>query len=154
MLYRYDLVFLLIFVIVSGVIFWLTLDFPDTGERFGPAAIPLILAVLLMGFSTTLIIQWIRAARHRRLKNVKVPRGFPLKAVLFSIAIATYATLLSQETALGFPGMSMLFLFGTGFIFGGRSPFRVGLVAVITSMGLYLFFRMWLHVLLPRSAWF
>jgi len=154
MLYRLDAVFLAVFLAVSGAIFWLAPGFPDTGERFGPAFLPRVLAVLLLGFSVALVVRWVSAARRGRLARAEISTGLGSKAFLFGLALAGYVTLLGRDTPLGFPGLTVLFLFGTGLLFGGRSPVRVGLMAVLTALGLYLFFRTWLRVPLPPSAWF
>lgn len=154
MLYRLDAVFLSVFLGVSGGMLWLTRNFPDTGERFGPAFLPRVLGVLLVGFSAALLFRWTRAGRGGKLARAEIPAGFGPKATLLGLALAAYLTLLGRQTPLGFPGSTALFLFGTGLLFGGRSPVRVGLMAVGTTIGLYLFFRTWLHVPLAPSAWF
>jgi putative tricarboxylic transport membrane protein len=154
MLYRLDVVFLSVFMGMSGAAIWLTRSFPDTGERFGPAFLPRVLGVLLVGFSAALFLRWISAARGGRLARAEIPVGFGPKAALLGLALVAYLTLLGQQTPLGFPGLTALFLFGTGLLFGGRSPVHMGLMAVATTIGLYLFFRIWLHVPLAPSAWF
>lgn len=154
MVYRMDIAFLGVFLGVSAAILWLSRAFPETGERFGPAFVPCVLALLLAAFSLPLLARWMGAARRQDLGQASVPSGFTLRATLFALMLAAYTLLLSRETPLGFPLLTMLFLLGAGLLFGGRSPVRVGLMAVLTSMGLYLFFRIWLHVSLRPSAWF
>lgn len=154
MRYQADVVFLGLFVAVSGAILWLARTFPETGERFGPAFLPEFLALLLIVLSAVLLGQWLAIARRGGLARARVPAGFFPKAGLQVVMLAAYTVWLSRETPLGFPFLTMLFLFGTGLLFGGRSPIRVGLMAVVTAVGLYAFFRLWLHVPLRPSGWF
>jgi putative tricarboxylic transport membrane protein len=151
---RLDAVFLGVFVLVTAAILWFTAGFPDTGEQFGPALFPQILALLLALLSGVLALRWLLAVRTASLTGLEVPAGFVVRASLLGLALVVYLALLGWETTLGFPGWTALFLFGTGFLFGGRSPTRVGFMAVVTALALYLFFRTWLRVPLPPSAWF
>lgn len=153
-MYRTDLAFLAVFLVVSLAIIWLTPGFPDTGERFGPAFLPRVLAVLLLSLTAALLVNWLRAAGRARLATIQLPTGFSRRAGLFAVAIAGYVGLLSRETPLGFPGLTLVFVAATAPLFGGRSAFRVAGVAVAITLSLYLVFRVWLNVPLPRSAWF
>jgi len=154
MLYRADAVFLAVFLGVSAAILWLIRSFPDTGEQYGPGFLPQILAVTLVGFGAALMVRWVIAVGGGKLNRAEYPPGFGSKALLFCLTLGGYVTLLGWDTPLGFPGLTILFLYGTGLLFGGRSPVRVGLMAVVTALAVYLFFRTWLHVPLPRSRWF
>lgn len=153
-MYRADLVFLAILMLVGIAILWLTRFFPDTGELFGPAFFPRALAVALLLLTGGLATAWIGAARHARFSRVVLPVGFLRRGALFTFLLIAYIVLLALRTPLGFPGSTALFLLGTGLLFGGRSPAAIISMALGTSLGLYLFFRVWLHVPLPPSVWF
>ncbi len=153
-MYRVDAAFMTVFLLVGAAIVWLTQFFPDTGERFGPGFVPRVLAVLLIGFTGVLAVEWLWVRRRQRFLKAAIPRGFTVRAVVFTAALVSYVAVLGLRTPLGFPGWTALFLLGTGYLFGGRSLLGLVTMAIATSFGLYVFFRVWLHVMLPSSALF
>lgn len=105
----------------------------------GPALLPQIAGVALVGFS--LFLLW-----HRE-PHEQMPRGSALARVLLSIGFS-FAYVLAMEL-LGFPTATTLFLIAQMYLVGLRRPLVLVPSALALAIAVYALFRYGLEVPLP-----
>lgn len=131
----------------------LTLTFPDTGERIGPAFAPRAVAGILIVLGAALAWQGLRRGRGaRRSAPPRLHEGGRPAALVASCAL--YLWLLESAPALGFPLLTPPLLFLIGLLFGGRPTPGLAVSSILLAESSYLFFHVLLGLPLPRSAWF
>ena len=152
-MYRWDVAagasFISIGIAMGICTFW----FPETTEKLGPAFMPRIIAIMLLTLG--ILVMWqTRKAVLLDVSVVGLSRDFLVRSGSIIGCLMLYLLLLSRLPALGFPLLTPLLLFSVGIIFGGRFNFPLVLTSILIAEFVYAFFRLWLGLPLPRSAWF
>lgn len=140
-----------VLVLLSGVIYALTWDYPGMpGQPYGPALFPRIIAVLMALTGLTLIISGLRRWRERPAvvfaEWVRSPRhAAGLIAVILSVVFYIYASKSLGFVLTGFIILAVLFL-----LLRGRAHLWSSLaIAAVTIIAIQQFFGELLRVPLP-----
>jgi putative tricarboxylic transport membrane protein len=168
-----EIVFGVIFALLSLFFFLLTFRFPELTIALSPTVFPRFVTVGLFILSMLLLVQGLRKHRRARRERMqtegagteeaiarratarrataRIDRAFALR---FAV-MAALALLYSQVVALtGYLVATPPFVAGAMLLFGERKWYRVVLVSVVTTAILYGVFRMVFRVPLPRfSLW-
>ena len=140
-----------VLVLLSGVVYVLTWDYPGMpGQPYGPALFPRLIAVLMALTGLTLIVSGLRRWRERPAlvfaQWVRSPRhAAGLLAVILSVVFYIYASKSLGFVLTGFIILSVLFL-----LLRGRAHVWSSLaIAAVTTIAIQQFFGELLRVPLP-----
>ena len=117
---------------------------PEDSSGPSPAFLPLLAAQILLGLALCLVLFAFLAPPADEAGEEET--GFPFHALAVT---AVVAGLIALMPAIGFPLSGALALAILAPLFGERRPLAILLLAVVTPMLLYLFFRHGMLVLLP-----
>jgi len=141
-----------IFFLLALLMFTVSLDFPKPQvSGLSPRVFPQFVAVCTMIFSGILIIKNVRlltvpgiaAGEKKKLDSV-----FAARFGVFSTAGLLYVLLIDK---IGYLIATPLLIAGAMILFGEKRWYRVLLVSVLTTLVLYMLFRMVFRVPLPRN---
>jgi len=162
-----DIVFGIIFAVLSIIFYIGTLSFPKFSIGINPKVYPLIIIISTFALSVTLMVQGIlklkkeklprataktsteKSSSERSSTEVTLPRGkTALKLIVLAIVMLAYAI---GFEPLGYIIVTPLLMAFTMYLFGERKPLRIIAVSVLVSVTLYWVFRTVFRVPLPRS---
>ena len=162
-----DIVFGIIFAVLSIIFYIGTLSFPKFSIGINPKVYPLIIIISTFALSVTLMVQGIlklkkeklprattktsteKSSSERSSTEVTLPRGkTALKLIVLAIVMLAYAI---GFEPLGYIIATPLLMAFTMYLFGERKPLRIIAVSVLVSVTLYWIFRTVFRVPLPRS---
>jgi putative tricarboxylic transport membrane protein len=150
-----DIVYGALLLALSAIFFIATFNFPKLTIALSPTVFPRFVTVSLFILSSILMIQGLRKrlASHGEAAPsqpaVTLPkRSFVIRFLLLAACALLYALLLEPA---GFILLTPPFIAGAMLIFGDRKWYRIVLVSLLSTVVLYVVFRMIFRVPLPRS---
>ena len=141
-------------MVVSVVVFAMTFQFPQQTIALPPTIFPRFVSTCLFILAMILFIQgWLGAKQHSEGNKVEntLTKGFFIRLVLMIILAFVYTQILPLT---GYVLATPPFIAGTMVLFNEKRWGWIVAVSLITSVLLYILFRMLFRVPLPRfSLW-
>ncbi|WP_321992769.1 tripartite tricarboxylate transporter TctB family protein [Marispirochaeta aestuarii] len=141
-----------IFFLLALLMFAVALDFPRPQvSGLSPRVFPQFVAVCTMIFSAMLIVKNVRllAGKDTVVQEKKKPDSqFAVRFGVFSAAGILYVLLIDK---IGYLIATPILIAATMLLFNEKRRYRVLLVSVLTTLILYMLFRMVFRVPLPRN---
>ena len=136
-----ELVLIMVMLVISIIFLWLAQSYPLMASRFPKviSSFSLVLAVVL------LITKIWPNARVDSGRNVK-PGQNGLSWIVFSGLMVLYAIVMQ---IVGFIAATFLYLLCCPFLMGLKNPMRLGMIAIISALLLFVCTRWVLHVPIP-----
>jgi hypothetical protein len=132
----------------TGVVFYLTRDFPSGYGATGPAFFPRLIVVLMSVFA---FVQLVKAFRKEESRSQAIS---PSTAKTVGIAAAIIIAYVLVMPYLGFLVGTIVFLLVSMVFSGVRDPRKLAPVSVGVSLVLFYIFGQFLRVPLPESSIF
>lgn len=141
-----EVVMLLIMAMISILFLWLALSYPRTPGQFPKviASFTLILSVFL------LLTKFLPNAKVDRGKNA-TPGPNGLSWIPFSILMILYAVL---TQIVGFIMATFLYILCCPFLMGLKNPRRLGTIAIVSTLLLFVCMKWGLNIPIPPGLLF
>ena len=141
-----------IFFLLALLMFAVALDFPKPQvSGLSPRVFPQFVAVCTMIFSAMLIVKNVRLLAGKDTvvqEKKKLDSQFAVRFGVFSAAGILYVLLIDK---IGYLIATPILIAATMLLFNEKRRYRVLLVSVLTTLILYMLFRMVFRVPLPRN---
>ncbi|WP_319416185.1 tripartite tricarboxylate transporter TctB family protein [Marispirochaeta aestuarii] len=141
-----------IFFLLALLMFAVALDFPKPQvSGLSPRVFPQFVAVCTMIFSAMLIVKNVRLLAGKDTvvqEKKKLDSQFAARFGIFSAAGVLYVLLIDK---IGYLIATPILIAATMLLFNEKRWFRVLMVSVLTTLILYMLFRMVFRVPLPRN---
>jgi putative tricarboxylic transport membrane protein len=137
-------------MILSGVFYGITFQFPEQTLAFSPKTFPRFVSICLFIISAILVMQGTLAVRKGLADEpakLTIDKAF-LTRLLCGMLIGYIYTRLLPIT--GYVVATPPFIAGIMLVFNEKRMIRIGSYAIITTGVLYIFFRIIFKVPLPR----
>ena len=144
----------IIFMIISMTIFILTYQFPQQTVALSPAVFPRFVSASLFIISLTLLIQGIAGfKKDSKQKKVKLAlnKAFIIRLLLMTFLAFFYTRIL---TLVGYVVATPPFVAGAMLLFNEKRGIWIITVSIITTVLLYILFRIVFKIPLPRFSLF
>lgn len=144
-----EIIFGIIFLLISLIFFALTFQFPEISIALSPKVYPRFVTCCLFLLSLILIYQGIRKQVSEKDPNKKIVIGkfFYLRFVILFICAFIYLYFLNY---FGFLILTPFFIASSMIIFDEKKWYNIILISFFTTIILYVVFRVVFHVPLPR----
>jgi putative tricarboxylic transport membrane protein len=145
-----EIFFGILLMVGSATMFALTFQFPQQTIALPPTAFPRFVGTCLFILATILLIQGILGAKHtpEHHKTVhKLDKTFLLRFTSMIVLAFAYTRILPLT---GYVIATPPFVAGTMLLFNEKRWIWIGVISLITSLVLYVLFRMIFKVPLPR----
>lgn len=141
-----------VFLIISGLFFVLTLDFPTVAATadVGPSFMPRIYSFFLALLAIILLIQGIRENIKKEKDSVTTYENIGLVLIIMLLT-TVYVFLIPY---LGFYLVSLVFIILFLLISRVKKISSIILVSIFTNVFIYVFFERLLHVPIPMGMLF
>ncbi len=139
-----NIIFGVCLMILSVVVFALSFQFPEQTLAFSPKIFPRFVSICLFLISAILFVQGIRADKKTKPDVNKAFLKILATGILISFA---YTQLLP---VIGYVASTPFFIAGIMLLFKEKSWVKIAATSVITSVILYILFRIVFKVPLPR----
>lgn len=150
-----ELLLSIILMTISMIIFILTFQFPKLTVALPPTAFPRFVSVGLFVLSLILFSNSIRELKKTSLEKVsklsKLNKTFIIKLIVM-ILLAYFYTILIR--VIGYICATPPFVAGNMLLFNEKRGIFVIIVSIITTLLLYILFKMIFRVPLPRFSLF
>ena len=139
------------FIVLAGLVYWLTADFPGMyGQPYGPALFPRLIAVLMALAGLGLIVQGVRKRSEAPLVVRPEWMGSPRHAASFAAMILAVVFYIMASRPLGFVLTGFAILAVLFVLLRGRPHVWSSLaLAAVTAIAIQQFFGDLLRVPLP-----
>jgi len=144
----------IVFMVISMTIYILTYQFPQQTVALSPTVFPRFVSTCLFIISLTLLIQGIAGVKkdsEQKKVQSTIYKVFILKLLLMILLAFFYTRILPLA---GYIVATPPFLAGAMLLFNEKRWFRVMAVSIITTVLLYILFRIVFKVFLPRFSLF
>lgn len=149
-----EIILSIILIIISIIVYILTFQFPPQTVALSPTAFPRFVSVCLLIFSLILLIQGIMGVKNVPLqKNIKfkLNKTFIMKLMLMTFLAFLYTRFI---TIAGFIVATPPFIAGNMLLFNEKRSVWILAVSIMTTILLYVLFRMVFKIPLPRFTLF
>ncbi|WP_449537551.1 tripartite tricarboxylate transporter TctB family protein [Ferdinandcohnia sp. Marseille-Q9671] len=142
----------ILFLIIAGLFFVLSLDFPSVGHPadVGPGFMPKMYSGILTLLSIILLIQGIREIRNKKTETQTIYENFGLVVGIMALSVI-YIFLIPY---LGFYLVSAIFIILFLLLSRVKKIITIILVSVGTNLFVFLFFEKMLLVPVPVGSLF
>jgi putative tricarboxylic transport membrane protein len=146
-----EIVIGIVLMLLSATLFALTYQFPKQTLALSPKVFPRFVSTCLFLLATILALQGLAGIRHKHSEQPTttafVDKKFMMRFILIILLAFGYTRILPW---LGYLLSTPFFVAGTMLIFNEKRWLWVITVSVMTSIFLYVVFRMIFRVPLPR----
>lgn len=151
---KIEIIFGVFLMMLSGVLYSLTYQFPEQTLAFSPKIFPRFVSTCLFILSAILVFQGIRGVQktsREKRSELTIDKTFLMRLLSGILMGYAYTQLLSVT---GYVVATPPFIVGIMLIFNEKRWLKIVATSVITTSMLYILFRIIFRVPLPRFSLF
>lgn len=144
-----EIIFGVIFIIVSIFLFLMTFRFPDIKIALSPAVFPRFVTITLFIISSILLAQGIKkqVKGWDKKQKIKTEKSYFIRFILLFATGFIYTRFISIT---GYIVATPVFIAATMLIFDEKKIHRIVLFSIVVTAVLYTVFRIFFRIPLPR----